>query len=166
VNVREVDHHAVDVADLRPPAVAALLGIGAIQALQVVHTFQATPLIGVTYGSLIAACVAVVAWLQVTGNVRAWGATGLISLVAILAYALKHFVGTTFDTQDVGNWRFVLDIAPLFVEAALLALSGLALALVHADVKDLEPAVELKRDRLLERSTPASRETTSRRERN
>jgi len=114
--------------DLRPPAGVALLGIGAIYTLQIVHAFISTPVIGVAYGALIAASVSVAAWLLVTGDVRAWGAAGVMSALAILVYALKHFVGTSFDTRDVGNWRFVLDLAPLFVATVPLALTGYAMS--------------------------------------
>jgi hypothetical protein len=46
---------------------------------------------------------------------------------------LKHFVGTTFDAQHFENWRLVLDVVPLFVETAVLGLSGFAIALVRTD---------------------------------
>jgi hypothetical protein len=131
--VCEADHHAVHSGDLRAPAVVGLLGIGAIQSLQIVHAFESTPLIGSACGALIAACVAVAAGLLVAGDVRAWGAAGLTSVIAILGYALKHFVGTTFDAQHFENWRLVLDVVPLFVETAVLGLSGFAIALVRTD---------------------------------
>jgi hypothetical protein len=131
--------HAVDAAAWRPPAVVALLGLGAIQSFQIVHEFQSTPLIAIADGALIAGCVAVAAWLLATRDVRAWGVAGLISVVATNAFVSKNFVGTTLDPRDVGNWRFALDLAPLFVAAALLALSGLAMALVHAQSGSLEP---------------------------
>jgi hypothetical protein len=115
--------------DFRPPAVAALLGIGAIYSLQIVHALISTPVIGIAYGALIAASVAVAAWLFATGDVRAWSAAGVMSAVALLAWAFNNFVGRTFDTQDVGNWRFVLDLAPLFVETILLVLTGYVVAM-------------------------------------
>jgi hypothetical protein len=131
--VCEADHHAVHSRDLRPPAVVGLLGIGAIQSLQIVHTFESTLLIGILCGALIAACVAVAAGLLVAGDVRAWGAAGLTSVIAILGYAFKHLAGTTFDAQHLENWSLVLDVAPLFVQTALLVLSGFAIALVRTD---------------------------------
>ena len=146
----ERNQYAADSATLRPIGVVALLGIGAIHVLQIVDTFQSTPLLGVAYAALIAACVAVAAWLLATGDVGAWVAAGLLSVAVILGYAFTRVVGTTFDNEDVGNWSCMLGLASLFVEAALLALSGYATALVHANVKDSEPAIELERELVLE----------------
>ena len=144
---------AVDATSLRPTGAVALLGIGAIHFLQIVDTFQSTPLLAVAYVGLVAACVAVAGWLLVTGDVRAWAAAGLISVAVILGYAFTRFVGTTFDNEDVGNWSCMLGLASLFVESALLALSGYAMALVHADIKTSEPAIELERELVLEGSS-------------
>ena len=69
--MRETNEYAVDAAALRATGVVALLGIGAIHFLQIVDTFQSTPLLGLAYGALIAACVVVAAWLLVRGDVRA-----------------------------------------------------------------------------------------------
>ena len=151
--MRDANRCAVDATPLRPTGVVALLGIGAIHFLQIVDTFQSTPLLGLAYAALIAACVAVAAWLLVTGDVRAWAAAGLISVAVILGYAFTRVVGTTFDNQDVGNWSCMLGLASLFVEAALLALSGFAMALVHTDIKDSQPAIELERELMLEGSS-------------
>jgi len=53
--------YAVDATTLRATGVIALLGIGAIHFLQIVDAFQSTPLLGLAYVALIAACVAL-AW--------------------------------------------------------------------------------------------------------
>jgi hypothetical protein len=149
----DANRYAVDDTALRPTGVVALLGIGAIHFLQIVDTFQSTPLLGLAYAALIAACVAVAAWLLVRGDVRAWAAAGLISVAVMLGYAFTRLVGTTFDNEDVGNWSCMLGLASLFVEAALLALSGFAMTLVRTDVKDSQPAIELERELVLEGSS-------------
>ena len=148
--MRDTIRYQVDTAALRPIGVVALLGIGAIHFLQIVETFQTTPLLGVAYVGLIAASVAVAAWLLATGDVGAWVAAGLISAAVILGYAFTRFVGTTFDNQDVGNWSCMLGLASLFVEAALLAVSGYAAALLRAKVEDSEPQIQLERELVLE----------------
>ena len=89
------------------------------------------------------------AWL----DVRAWAAAGLISVAVILGYAFTRLVGTTFDNEDVGNWSCMLGLASLFVEAALLAPSGFAIALVRTDIKDSQPEIELERELILEGSS-------------
>jgi prolipoprotein diacylglyceryltransferase len=136
--MRDANQYGVDATALRPTGVVALLGIGAIHFLQIVDTFQSTPLLGLAYAALIAACVA---------------AAGLISVAVIIGYAFTRLVGTTFDNQDVGNWSCMLGLASLFVEAALLAISGFAMALVHTDIKYSQPAIELERELMLEGSS-------------
>jgi hypothetical protein len=142
--MRNGNEFEVEIAALRPIGVVALLAIGAIHFLQIVETFQSTPWLGVAYGGLIAA------WLLTTGVVAAWGAAGLIGASVILGYAFTRFVGTTFDNQDVGNWSCMLGLASLFVEAALLAVSGYATALVRANVKASQTALELEHELVLE----------------
>ena len=89
--MRDANRYAVDDTALRATGVVALLGIGAIHFLQIVDTFQSTPLLGLAYAALIAACVAVAAWLLVTGDVRAWAGAGLISVTGPIAIALALF---------------------------------------------------------------------------
>lgn len=120
---------------LRAIGVLALLGIGALHFLQIVVTFQQTPLLGLGYVALIAASVVVAAWLLVADDARAWAAAGLISVAVLAGYVFTRFVGTTFDNQDVGNWACMLGLASIFVEVALLAMSGFAMAVAHAEPK-------------------------------
>jgi hypothetical protein len=150
--MRETNQYAVDAATLRATGVVALLGIGTIHFVQIVDTFQQTPLLGVAYVALIAACVAVAAWLVVANDVRAWAAAGLISAAVIVGYAFTRLIGTTFDNQDVGNWSCVLGLASLFVEAALLTVSGSAFALEHAKLTGREPSVALQLELIREES--------------
>ena len=140
--MREVNQPAVDAAILRATGVVALLGIGAIHFLQIVDTFQQTPLLGFAYVLLIAASVAVAAWLVVRDDVQAWAAAGLISVAVLVGYAFTRVVGTTFDNQDVGNWSCALGLASIFVEASLLALSGAAIA--RAKIKVSESSIVVR----------------------
>src|SRR5438132_170046 len=98
--MREVSQQAVDAAILRATGVVALLGIGAIHFLQIVDTFRQTPLLGFAYVLLIAASIAVAAWLVVRDDVQAWAAAGLISVSVLVGYAFTRVVCTTFDNQD------------------------------------------------------------------
>ena len=127
-NVRTSQQYAADPAMMRVIGVVALLAIGTIHFLQIVPTVQQTPLLGVGYVALIAASVIVAVWLTVANDARAWAAAGLISAAVLAGYAFTRFVGTPFDNQDVGNWACMLGLASIFVETALLALSGAALA--------------------------------------
>jgi len=152
--------HAADAAVFRSIGVVALLGIAAMHFLQIVGTFQETPLLGLGYVALIAASVVAAGWLIVVDDTRAWAAAGLISLAVIVGYTFTRLVGTTFDNQDVGNWSCVLGLASLFVEATLLALSGLAIGLSRARVEGPEPANDVRRafrQCSVERATSAAR---------
>jgi hypothetical protein len=130
--MRESNHYVADPTILRATGVVALLAIGTIHFLQIVPTVQQTPLLGVGYVALIVASVIVAAWLAIANDARAWAAAGLISAAVLLGYAFTRLVGTTFDNQDVGNWACMLGLASIFVETALLVLSGAALALTEA----------------------------------
>ena len=77
---------------------------------------------------MIAASVALAAWLAVANDPRAWAGAGALSVAIIVGYAFTRLVGTTFDNEDVGNWSCMLGLGSLFVEAVLLALSSRAIA--------------------------------------
>ena len=129
---RESKRYVADPATLRATGVVALLAIATIHFLQIVPTFQQTPLLGLAYLALIAASVTVAAWLAVANDARAWAAAGLTSAAVLVGYAFTRLFGTTFDNQDVGNWACMLGLASIFVETVLLALSGASLALTKA----------------------------------
>jgi hypothetical protein len=140
--MRESKQDVADPTVLRATGVVALLGIGTIHFLQIVATIQETPLLGVGYVALIAASVAVAAWLVVANDVRAWAAAGLLSVAVLVGYAFTRLVGTTFDNQDVGNWSCMLGLGSIFVEVSLIGLSGSALALTR--VKVPAPSIDIR----------------------
>jgi len=130
--MRQASQYAVEFTVLRTTAVIELIAIGAVHFVQIVATFQETPLLGVAYVGLIAASVALATWLAVANDPRAWAGAGLLSVAIIVGYAFTRLVGTTFDNEDVGNWSCMLGLASLFFEAALLAFSSCAIAREHA----------------------------------
>src|ERR1700730_11449133 len=117
-----------DDAMLRAMGALVLLGIGAIHFLQIVSTFQGTPLLGAAYLVLIAASLAVAAGLVARGDSRTWMAAGIVSAGAIGGYILTRLLNTPLDNQDVGNWACMLGLAALFVEGLLVALSAYAIS--------------------------------------
>jgi hypothetical protein len=102
----------------------SLLAIGAIHLLQIVPTFQDTPLLGVAFLLLISATVGVAGRLATHDDHGAWLTSALIAGAAILGYAFTRAFDTPLDNQDVGNWACMLGLAALFVETALLAISA------------------------------------------
>jgi hypothetical protein len=124
----------------RATGIVSLLAIGAIHFLQIVPTFQATPLLGVAFLVLIAASLAVAARLVISGDHQAWVASALVAAAAIGGYLFTRVVSTPLDNQDVGNWSCMLGLAALFVETTLLALSANAAATAPAFQRAMAPA--------------------------
>jgi hypothetical protein len=110
-------------AVLRATGVLSLLAIGAIHFLQIVPTTESTPLLGVSFLLLIAACVAVAARLATRTDHRTWKASALVCAAAIGGYLFTRLLNTPLDNQDAGNWSCMLGLAALFVETNLLAIS-------------------------------------------
>jgi hypothetical protein len=118
-----------EVSVLRAVGVVILIAIGAMHFLQIVPTFQATPILGVAYVALISACLAAAGALMTAPGQRTWAAGGAVCLAALVGYAFTRLISTPLDNQDVGNWACMLGLAALFVEGAMVALSTYALAI-------------------------------------
>jgi hypothetical protein len=93
-----------------------LVGIGAMHFLQIVPTFDATPLL-------------VAARLVTRDDLRTWVAAGVVCVAALGGYAFTRLLSTSFDNQDVGNWSCMLGMAAIFVEGFMVALSAHVLRL-------------------------------------
>jgi hypothetical protein len=113
-------------AVLRATGVLSLLAIGAIHFLQIVPTTESTPLLGVSFIFLIAACLAVAGRLATRGDHRTWAASAVVCSAAIAGYVFTRTFSTPLDNQDAGNWSCMLGLAALFVETTLLAFSAYA----------------------------------------
>jgi hypothetical protein len=146
MNAREPKQCAADPATMRATGVVALLAIATIHFLQIVPTVQETPLLGLGYVALIVASVIVAGWLVVANDARAWAAAGLISAAVVVGYAFTRLISTPFDNQDVGNWACMLGLASIFVETALLVLSGAAVALDKASAPSIVRRSRVSRD--------------------
>jgi len=146
MNAREPKQYAADPATMRATGVVALLAIATIHFLQIVPTVQETPLLGLGYVALIVASVIVAGWLVVANDARAWAAAGLISAAVVVGYAFTRLISTPFDNQDVGNWACMLGLASIFVETALLVLSGAAVALDKASAPSIVGRSKVSRD--------------------
>jgi uncharacterized membrane protein YeiB len=127
-------HHSMStaVADavMRATALLALMGIAVIHLVQLVPTFQATPLLGAAFLALIASTVVVGAQLvnPRLSHARLWLPVLALGAASIGGYVFTRVVNTPLDNQDVGNWTCMLGIAALFVEGTLLALSAYAIS--------------------------------------
>jgi hypothetical protein len=130
----ERSHHSIStaVADavMRATALLALMGIAVIHLVQLVPTFQATPLLGAAFLALIAGTLVVGAQLvnPRLSHTRLWLPVLALGAASIGGYVFTRVVNTPLDNQDVGNWACMLGIAALFVEGTLVALSAYAIS--------------------------------------
>ena len=129
-----LDHatsHAITSAILRATGIVLLMGLAVIHIVQLVPTFQQTPLLGVAYVFLIAAAIVVGARL-VKGHqsaVQLWLPVAALGIAVFVGYAFTRMLSTPLDHQDVGNWMCTLGLAALFVEGVIVAVAAYAISL-------------------------------------
>jgi hypothetical protein len=117
-------------AMLRGIGIVMLLGIAVIHVVQLVPTFEQTPLLGIAYIMLIIGAVAVGVHLVrgAASSVHQWLPVAGLGLAVIVGYAFTRMFSTPLDNQDVGNWACTLGMAALFVEGSLVAIAAFAIA--------------------------------------
>jgi hypothetical protein len=128
-----LDHatsHAITCAILRATGIVLLMSLAVIHIVQLVPTFQQTPLLGVAYVLLIAAAVVVGARL-VKGHQSAtqlWLPVAALGVAVFVGYGFTRMLSTPLDNQDVGNWACALGLAALFVEGLMVAVAAYAIS--------------------------------------
>jgi FtsH-binding integral membrane protein len=131
--------HAITSAILRATGIVLLMSLAAIHIVQLVPTFQQTPLLGVAYVFLIAAAVVVGARL-VKGHqsvFQLWLPVAALGLAVFVGYSFTRMLNTPLDNQDVGNWACALGLVALFVEGLMVAVAAYAISLSR--MASLEP---------------------------
>jgi hypothetical protein len=126
--------HAITSAVLRATGIVLLMSLAVIHIVQLVPTFQQSPLLGVGYLFVIAASVVVGARL-VKGHesvLQLWLPVAVLGVAVFLGYAFTRMLSTPLDNQDVGNWSCTLGMAALFVEALMVAVAAYAASLGRA----------------------------------
>jgi hypothetical protein len=132
-----LDHataHAINSGILRATGIVLLMSLAVIHIVQLVPTFQQTPLLGVGYLFVIATAVVVGARL-VKGHpsaVQLWFPVAALGVAVFAGYAFTRILSTPLDSQDVGNWACTLGMAALFVEGLLVAVAAYAISLRRA----------------------------------
>jgi hypothetical protein len=107
------------------------MSLAVIHIVQLVPTFQQSPLLGVGYLLVIAAAVAVGAGL-VKGHpsaVQLWLPVAALGVGVFAGYTFTRILSTPLDSQDVGNWACTLGMAALFVEGLMVAVAAYAISL-------------------------------------
>lgn len=132
--------HAITSAILRATGIVLLMSLAVIHVVQLVPTFQQTPVLGVGYLFVIAAAVVVGARL-VRGHhsaVQLWFPVAALGVAVFVGYAFTRILSTPLDNQDVGNWACTLGMAALFVEGLIVAVGAYAVS--HGRQLMLAPA--------------------------
>jgi uncharacterized membrane protein YeiB len=121
---------AIADAVMRATALLALMGIAVIHLVQLVPTFEQTPLLGGAFVALIAGTLVVGAQLvnPKLSPTRLWLPALALGAASLGGYVFTRVVSTPLDNQDVGNWACMLGLAALFVEGTLVALSAYAIS--------------------------------------
>ena len=137
-----LDHatsHAITAAILRATGIVLLMSLAVIHIVQLVPTFQQTPLLGVAYVFLIAAAVVVGARLIKGHNsaLQLWLPVAALGVAVFVGYSFTRMLSTPLDNQDVGNWACTLGLAALFVEGLMVAVAAYAISLGR--MASLEP---------------------------
>ena len=112
----------------RGAAVVGLAGIALIHLLDSIGKFHETPYMGWMYIGLIVSCLAVAATLIRFNAREAWLAAIALPAAAIAGFILTRTTGLPQARGDIGNWSEPLGLAALFVEGAVIAIAGYALA--------------------------------------
>lgn len=103
---------------LRWAAVASLITTAAVHtALAPAHLREA-PYAGVLFIALSATALTIAASLVRRNNELAWMAAGLISVTALLAYAVSRSIGLPSLGDDIGDWLNPLGIVAMVSETA------------------------------------------------
>jgi len=116
---------------LRTTGIVLLMGIAVIHIVQLVPTFQQTPMLGWAFLSLMAGSVIVGAWL-IRGHrspLHLWLPVAGLGAAAIMGYVFTRTFSSLLDRVDVGNWTCELGMAALFVEGSLVAIALYAMTL-------------------------------------
>ena len=140
---------AIADAAMRATGILTLMALAVIHIVQLVPTFQQTPLLGAGYLVLIAGAIAVGVRLLSTkrSGMQLWLPVAAVAAGALGGYVFTRILSTPLDNEDVGNWACMLGLAALFVEGMLLALSGYAMSLAprHARSETAPPHVLVPR---------------------
>ena len=120
-----IEHLARDFVT-RAVGIVGLAGIALIHLLDSIGKFGETPYIAWMYVGLMIGSLAVAAGLMHSRDRRLWLAAGALAASAIAGYVMSRTVGLPNATEDIGNWTEPLGLASLFVEGAVVAISGYA----------------------------------------
>jgi hypothetical protein len=112
----------------RTLAVVGLAAVALIHLLDLHDTYLASPYKGWLYLALIVGSLASAGLLVRGDDRRGWLGALLLPAGAFAAFVWSRTVGLPGGADDIGNWWESLGLASLFVEGALVVLSGAVLS--------------------------------------
>jgi hypothetical protein len=140
----EQDLHGLarDIAT-RATAAVGLAGIALIHLLDSIGKWGETRYLFWMYVALMLGSLALGALLLHSRDRRLWLATGGLAASAILGFVLSRTTGLPAANGDIGNWTEPLGLAALFVEGAVVAISGYAYAVAGAVISPRRPRLRV-----------------------
>ena len=115
---------------LRWTAAVLLLTTAATHVPLVPEHLEEAPYVGVLFIALSVAALVLAVLVMVRDTPLVWGATGVMSLLAVVAFLASRTVGLPQIGDDVGNWTEPLGLPAVAAETlALLA----AAVVLYAD---------------------------------
>lgn len=112
---------------LRPWGVILLLITAGVHLPLVPEHLEEAAYVGVLFLLLSAACVVLSVLLVVRDSQLVWFATGVVMMLALLAFVVSRTVGLPDLAGDIGNWSEPLGFPALVAEALSLLVVAFAL---------------------------------------
>ena len=109
-------------------AALGLLATAAVHIDIAPEHLREAPYAGVLFLALGAAALACAVLLVATARPAAWLAAGTLCLASLGAYCLSRSVGLPMLADDIGDWLNPLGVLAVVSEAAVVLISGRALA--------------------------------------
>jgi hypothetical protein len=145
---REALHALVSEIAARATVAVGLAGIALIHLLDSIGKWSETRYLFWMYVALMAGSLAAAGAVLFTRSRAAWLAAAAVAASALAGYVINRTVGLPNATGDIGNWTEPLGLASLFVEAAVVVVSGCGLA-ASRRLADAEAARPSRRADLL-----------------
>jgi hypothetical protein len=113
----------------RIAAIAGLVGVAIVHALQLPDAFAAVDYLGVLFVALIVTCLGLAATMTRATDQTLWAAIGGLSALVLLGFVLSRTSGLPGFTGDIDEWTEPLGLVSLVLEGLLVFVSAAALGL-------------------------------------
>ena len=111
----------------RWPTAALLLLTAAVHVPLIGEHLEEAPYVGVLFILLAIACLLLAAAILVADAPVMWAASGVVSVLALVAFLASRTIGLPLLGDDVGNWTEPLGYPAVASEAVCAALAAMVL---------------------------------------